>query len=138
MKINYSREIPTITRSVLHASPQASKPRKPSQPTILKNQEDIRDMRNLKEFFDSNEDEFLKFDRVENPLSNRLDMHAFMLLDKLAPGTREMVSGAEHDEIYLSIELERLNGVATDSQLIDLIRCGVRYDHSYDCLVMFT
>jgi hypothetical protein len=83
-------------------------------------------------------DEFLKFENVENKLSQRPDLHAFMLLDSLFPGDINMVSGASHDEFYLSISPEELSEKATDEQLIDLHRCGVRYDESNDSLAMFT
>lgn len=87
--------------------------------------------------FDEFEDEFLKFDRVENKLSQRPDLHAFLLLDKLVPGVHDMVSAAEHDEFYLEVSPAELLKVATKEQLRDLHRCGVRYDDSYDSLCMF-
>lgn len=79
--------------------------------------------------------EFLKFDRVENKLSKRPDLHAFNLLDRLLPGTGDMVTSAEHDEIWLDIDTEELAKVATEEQIIELIRCGVRYDNGM--LAMF-
>lgn len=85
-------------------------------------------------------EEFLKFDRVENKRSQRPDLHAFLLIDELAPATRngqDMVSAAEHDEIYLSVSPERLAAVATREQVIELSRCGVRYDEGIDSLCMF-
>ena len=45
------------------------------------------------------EGEFLEFDRVEPKLNRRPDMHAFLLLDQLVPGDRDMVSGAGHDGV---------------------------------------
>jgi len=84
------------------------------------------DADDLPAFFEKHDDEFLKFDRVENKLSQRPDLHAFLLLDKLVPGVRDMVSGTEHDEIHLSVEPSELVEVATEEQLIDLHRCGVR------------
>ena len=87
--------------------------------------------------FEEFEDEFLKFDRVpeSDRLSNRPDLHAFMLLDRLVPGNKDMVAGAQHDEIYLSPDPEELLKVATKEQLRDLHRCGVRCN--YDGLQMF-
>lgn len=84
--------------------------------------------------FDEYEDEFLKFDRVQNKLSNRPDLHAFLLLDQLFPGTRDMVSGAEHDEIYLDVDEDELREKATPDQLRDLHRCGVRCDEYGICM----
>ena len=92
---------------------------------------------NIKEFFKKNSDEFLEFDEVENKLSNRPDLCAFILLDKLLPGDSDIVSAAEHDEIFLDVDIETLESVATADDLLTLIRCGVRYDSDFDCLAMF-
>jgi len=92
---------------------------------------------NLQEIWDKYGDEFMEFDRVQNKLSNRPDIHAFLLLDKLVPGDRDMVSAAEHDEICLDIEPEELAKVATEEQIVELIRCGVRLDSRTDSLTMF-
>jgi hypothetical protein len=81
---------------------------------------------NLREFFVEHQDEYLKFDRIKDKLSQRPDLHAFLLLDRLVPGTHDMVSAAEHDEVWLDVDPEKLCTVATEEQLIDLHRCGVR------------
>jgi flagellar motor switch protein FliG len=79
-------------------------------------------------FDEFDDDEFLEFEHVAEKLSNRADLHAFILLDKLLPSERDIdiIGGADHDEIYLSIEPEELLKVATKDQLLDLHRCGVR------------
>lgn len=87
--------------------------------------------------FDEFEDDFLKFEDVKEKLSNRPDLHAFILLDKLVPGKNDLISAAEHDEYYLSINPEELAKVATKDQLRDLHRCGIRHDDSNDSLCMF-
>lgn len=93
---------------------------------------------NLQETWGKHEDgEFLKFERVQNKLANRPDIHAFLLLDKLVPGDSDMVSAAEHDKIWLNVQVEELAKVATEEQIIELIRCGVRLDSSTDSLAMF-
>lgn len=84
------------------------------------------------------DEEFLKFDRVKVKFSERPDLHAFILLDKLLPGSdRDMVSAAEHDIIYLDVDAEKLNEIVTDEQVIELCRCGVHYDSDGDGLAMF-
>jgi len=93
---------------------------------------------NLHDFFEDHTDEFLKFERVENKLSSRPDIHAFILLNQLVPGEFDMVSDAQHDEIFLEVSPDQLVAAATEKQLIDLHRCGVRHDSQYDCLCMFT
>ncbi len=87
--------------------------------------------------FESFDDEFLKFDRIEKKFSERSDLHAFILLSQLVPGTSDIVSSAEHDEIYLDTDVDELIKVATNEQLRDLVRCGVRYDSEFNCLCMF-
>jgi hypothetical protein len=87
--------------------------------------------------FESDDDEFLKFERVANKKSTRPDLHAFILLNELVPGETDIVSAAEHDEIFLSIDCEELAKVVTLEQVIELSRCGVRYHDEYDCLCMF-
>lgn len=91
----------------------------------------------LRDLLDSNhnDDEFLKFERIEVKRSNRPDLHAFLLLDELVPGESDMVSAAEHDEIFLEVSLEDLAPKITKEQVMELIRCGVRL--SYDGLAMF-
>lgn len=91
----------------------------------------------LSEMFDQFEDDYFRFEGVENKLSNRPDLHAFILLNQLQPKDRDMVSAAEHDEIYLDIDVEELAKVITLDQVRDLTRCGVRYDDGLDCLAMF-
>jgi hypothetical protein len=92
----------------------------------------------LESFYEEHEDEFLKFDRIDHKLSNRPDLHAFLLLDKLVPGNSDIVSSAGHDEIYLDTGVDNLLAAATEDELIELHRCGVLYGGDYDSLYMFT
>lgn len=94
-------------------------------------------MLNLAEVFKKFDGDYIKFERIENKLSGRPDLHAFLLLDKLMPGTRDMVSAAEHDEIYLDMDCEKLAEVASEHDILALTRCGVRYDEDTDSLCMF-
>ena len=87
--------------------------------------------------FERHSDEYIKFERIENPLHPRPDICAFLMLHELVPSKGDMVSAAEHDEIYLDVDCEKLAKVATETQLRDLHRCGVRYDASSECLAMF-
>ncbi len=95
-------------------------------------------MIDLKEIFDRFDDEFLKFERVEEKLHSRPDVCAFLLLDKLVsrPG-RDMVTVAEHDEIYLDTDCEQLARVATEADIRTLRRCGVLYNEDIESLMMF-
>lgn len=88
--------------------------------------------------FETHNEEYLHFERVEHKIQQRPDLYAFVLLDGILPGTGDMVCAAEHDEIWLDIEVEDLINVITPAQVITLIRCGVRFDRFNDCLGMFT
>jgi hypothetical protein len=88
--------------------------------------------------FEKHDDEYLKFDRVTNKTSLRPDLHAFQLLDMLLPRSgQDMIVAASHDEIYLVADYGELAPGISEAQVVDLIRCGVRYDSNNDCLSMF-
>jgi diadenosine tetraphosphatase ApaH/serine/threonine PP2A family protein phosphatase len=93
-----------------------------------------------RELFDKHDDEFLKFERVpqDRKLSNRPDLCAFLLLDRLVPGgTSDIVAGAAHDEIWLDTDVDKLIAVASEDDIVTLVRCGVRYDEDIESLAMF-
>ena len=93
---------------------------------------------NLHDRFEAVHDDFLKFERVENKLHNRPDLCAFLLLDKLCPHDgRDIVSAAEHDEIYLDVDTEKFAEVVSDVDILTLTRCGVMFDSETDSLSMF-
>lgn len=81
--------------------------------------------------------EFLKFDRVKEKRSARTDLHAFILIDAIVPGERDIIGGAAHDQIWLSVDLDDLAKSITDDQVIELIRCGVMLDDDSEGLSMF-
>lgn len=91
----------------------------------------------LHEMFEKHNDEFIKFDRVKEPLHTRPDICAFLLLDKLVPNpASDIVGGAEHDVIYLNTDCDALAAAATEDDIVTLVRCGVMYDDEYQ-LSMF-
>lgn len=89
---------------------------------------------NIEETFEKHDDEYLKFDRVENKRSQRADLHAFMLLDELAPSKKSIVAAAEHDEFWVGVDIEEIEDKLTEDQVIELVRCGVRYGEYGLCL----
>jgi hypothetical protein len=102
------------------------------------------DREKLPDLFDGNariiggrEDEYLKFERVEKKLCGIPDLHAFMLLEQLAPGEKDLIGCAEHDIIYLDVDLDKLCENITEEQIVELRRCGIMYDDDNDCLSMF-
>ena len=92
----------------------------------------------LKEIFEKYNDEYLKFEKIpeHERLSDRPDLHAFILLNQLAPAPNggDIIGGSEHDEIWLNFNIEKLSEVATEEQIRDLIRAGVRYDDEGLCM----
>jgi len=87
--------------------------------------------------FERYDDEYLKFQRIQNPMHRRPDLCAFLMLDVLFPTEADMVAAAEHDELYLEVPGEAFRSVASDELIRDLVRCGVRYAEDHDCLVMW-
>lgn len=96
-------------------------------------------MIDLKEAFNAAEAEFLKFERIEKPLHPRPDLCAFLRLHELLPvdKPRDMVAAAEHDEIFLDCDCDKLAQVATQEDIVYLHRCGVRFDRSLESLTMY-
>lgn len=86
------------------------------------------------DIFKKHNKDYLKFKRVESKKTNRPDLHAFLLLDELFPDNKDIVSAASHDELWLSIESEDIEKL-TEDQILELTRCGIRYDE--DSLCMF-
>jgi hypothetical protein len=68
------------------------------------------------------------FDKVQNPLHKRPDMCAMLLLDKLCPNSSDIIQAAEHDIIYFDTSVDDLEGVATEEDILTLVRCGVIID----------
>lgn len=81
--------------------------------------------------------EFLNFKAVQARRSNRPDLHAFSLLDALVPDERDIIGGADHDIVYIDVNVEKLAEVITLDQIIELKRCGVHWSSDGDGLAMF-
>ncbi len=82
----------------------------------------------VQEWFKEHSSEYFEFERVEPKLHRRRDIHAFLLLDSLQPADRDIVAGADHDEIYLGTKVDEIAPKLTSDIVRDLVRCGVRYD----------
>jgi hypothetical protein len=88
----------------------------------------------IENIFKKYNDNYLKFELVENKKSNRPDLHAFLFLDDLFPKERDIISSASHDIIWLDVDSEEIETL-TELQILELVRCGVMYDE--DSLCMF-
>jgi hypothetical protein len=81
--------------------------------------------------------------------TNRDDLNAFILLDKLVPAKAttwmsssrlvysDIISCAEHDQIWLYPSLEELAPVITEEQVLALAEFGIFVDPSTESLSMF-
>lgn len=94
-------------------------------------------MLDLSAVFEDNKDEYLQFEEIGDTPSERPDLVAFLLLEKLCPSSKHVIAAAEHDEIYLGIDLDDLSKVATEEDIITLIRCGVMFNKTTNSLMMF-
>ena len=87
----------------------------------------------LDERFNDYEDEYLKFDSIENKLSDRPDLCALILLNKLFPSTNNIIGATEHDIMYINISRNEIKTL-TDDQIVYLIRCGIHFNSEFQCL----
>jgi len=91
-----------------------------------------------KEMIAAFNDNKMKFDDIPVKFSERQDLHAFRLLDMMMFGeNKDIISGAEHDEIWLDVNGEELAEVASISRIHELAACGVMYDEDTGSLTMF-
>lgn len=90
------------------------------------------------EIWNLHDNEYLKFKEIKNPPCESSDLSAFMLIHKfMIDKEADIIISSEHDEIYLS-SIDTLNlEIIKEEDIINLIRCGVRYDQNYECLSMF-
>ena len=93
-------------------------------------------MNSLNDRFKQANDDYNKFELIQNKRSQRADIHAFLILDELQPGNKDLISATGHDTIFLDVDVEQLNIIITDEQVLELVRAGVMYNREYDCLEM--
>ena len=90
----------------------------------------------LQRLFYKHADEYLGFDKIVDPPSNRPDLCAFLYIDKLQPGTCNLIEESANSEYYFNLDLRKLK--LTENDAIYLSRCGVRYDWNSGKLIMLT
>lgn len=96
---------------------------------------------NLKEFIRDNHWNYGKFERINNPPSTHRDLCAMLILSKFMTNPRtSVINCAEGKEsagmLVFEPSIHDIETMATEAQVIDLIRCGCRYNGEYDALVM--
>lgn len=91
-------------------------------------------------------DNFLKSNDIppDQRLHERADLNGFLLLHQLDPGTLnyanrkdDILAAACHDEVFLSGDPTSVAAAATPDDVLNLIRCGVRYDRETESFCMF-
>ncbi len=76
---------------------------------------------------------------IKNADTPRMDLHGMLLLDKLDPtnSIRDMITSAEHDEIWLSADPKVVMENITQEQVQELVQCGIMYDEDCDSFHLF-
>lgn len=97
----------------------------------------------LKTLFEKHADDYLEWEEVPEKyrVASRRDLCAFILLDKLVSrageSPRDIVSCAEHDEIWLSVSPDELaDSAITEEDIKALSQLGVLVDSDLDCFRM--
>jgi hypothetical protein len=98
-------------------------------------------MINVAKTFDKHFPEYLKFENIDPALcpSRRPDLCAFIRLDKMFPAEHyeDIICGTNHDEIFLNVSVDSFKNVATDEDVLYLVRCGVRFVRDDDRFAIF-
>ena len=93
----------------------------------------------VRELFLKHTEEFCRFERIENPPYKRPELYAMTILDRLCPGEGDLIIRTDFDSFTFSISVDQSEGVATEEDIITLIRCGVTfYSCAHPALFMFT
>lgn len=96
----------------------------------------------LENFFQIHHNQFLKSENIKNRKHSRPDLCAFLIFDEIQSRIEEskssdnIVTHAEHEIIYLDINPENILSVITESDILDLIRCGVCFNSDESCFTM--
>lgn len=99
------------------------------------------DIDTFTDLIDEFDGEYLKFERVEDKKSEWQDLHALILLNKIFPKKDRrgrFIAAAEHDEIWFQVDDRDIEAsTITREQVLELVRCGVRWDDDVSSLAMF-
>jgi len=84
------------------------------------------------DLFQKHDSEYLKYKGKGPP-----DLAALNLLNSLCPSTSDIIAAAEHDEYWLSTSPQKFAKDATESDIVFLIQCGLRYDEDLDSFAFY-
>lgn len=96
-----------------------------------------RIMNNIEKCFkEANQLPKLSFDELKDKKSQFKDLHALILLEKLAPfnGSSKMISGLNDYDVFITCDYEKLNKVITVEIASEFIACGLFYDSAFESL----
>jgi hypothetical protein len=98
-------------------------------------------MINLREVFAKIEAmpvEYRQFEKIDKRLHDRPDICGLIYLDRLLPSPKvRIIVVARHEQIWLGTNTKDLAKVATEDDVLYLVRCGIFYDDDIDSLTMF-
>lgn len=99
-------------------------------------------MIDVKELFEKHDGEYIKFDRIRNPPSSCPDLCAMLYMSHFLTMRQKeknfnMLSHTSHDVVFFCVDVDYFSEVATEEDVIYLLRCGVGYDSSGEGLFMF-
>lgn len=97
-------------------------------------------MTTLAERFEAVDGESYEYEHVINKRSSYRDVHVFLLLTEIFPNISNLdslVAAINYEELSFNIPRELLETL-TDSQILELSRCGVFYDSEFGALNMYT
>ena len=92
-------------------------------------------MSNVEFFKEQEEFEFNHFERIVNPKSLRQDVCAILILDSLIPSGNNLIQSIESYNdgnlmyFILNVSDVEIEELLTEDDIVDLLRCGVFYDH---------
>lgn len=81
----------------------------------------------IEELFEKHQGQRNLFNLIEEKHSMRREIHALVVLDRLFPDGDKIISYYDGGVLTLNFDEERLNKL-NESQIIELIRCGVELD----------
>lgn len=90
-------------------------------------------MLNIQELFAKHDDKFLE----DSDEFDCRDLVAFNILKQYRGNDDKIICSAEHDVIYLNVDINLLAEGSTEDEIITLIRCGVIYDSYNECFSMY-
>jgi len=93
----------------------------------------------IEDCFDANENEFKKFQNVENKSNRCRDIHVLLLLQKTFDIYLSVLIYIDNGGVNLNVDMSDDKNLEkfTEELILELVQCGVRYDSKEDCLVYY-